>query len=81
MGVFVTLIPMVAGYLFARYVLKLNILQILGGTCGGMTSTPGLGVITSKTDSDIPTVSYATAYPVALILMTLFAQIIIGFLS
>ena len=46
-----------------------------------MTSTPGLGAITAKTDSEAPTVSYATAYPVALILMTVFAKLIIQVLG
>jgi putative transport protein len=81
MGVIVTALPMAFGYPIARKVLKLNLLQTLGGTCGGMTSTPGLGAITAKTDSDIPVVSYATAYPVALILMTIFAQLVISLLS
>lgn len=81
MGVIVTSLPMIIGYPVARKMLKLNLLQTLGGTCGGMTSTPGLGAITAKTDSDIPVVSYATAYPVALILMTIFAQLVISLLS
>jgi putative transport protein len=81
MGVIVTSVPMIIGYPVARKLLKLNLLQTLGGTCGGMTSTPGLGAITAKTDSDIPVVSYATAYPVALILMTIFAQLVISLLS
>lgn len=81
MGVIVTSVPMIIGYPVARKMLKLNLLQTLGGTCGGMTSTPGLGAITAKTDSDIPVVSYATAYPVALILMTIFAQLVISLLS
>lgn len=80
MAACVTAVPMIFGYFFARNVLKLNILQALGGTCGGMTSTPGLGVISERTDSKIPTVSYATAYPVALILMTLIAQLIVTIL-
>jgi putative transport protein len=45
-----------------------------------MTSTPGLGVLAGQIDSDLPTISYATAYPVALILMTLFTQLIIAVL-
>lgn len=81
MGVIVTAVPMIIGFPVARKFLKLNLLQTLGGTCGGMTSTPGLGAITAKTDSDIPVVSYATAYPVALILMTICAQIVISLLS
>ena len=76
MGLFVTTLPLAAGYLFARYRLKLNLLQTLGATCGGRTCTPGLGAIAAKTDSEIPIISYATVYPVALILVTLSAQII-----
>ena len=72
-----TVLPMVVGYLFAKYVLKLSLLNNLGSITGGMTSTPALGAIASKTDSQAPVVSYATAYPVALILMTIIAKVII----
>lgn len=76
-GACITTIPLVLGFLFANYVLKINFLQILGGLCGGMTSTPALGAIRSKTDSEIPMVSYAAAYPVALIFMLIAAQIVL----
>lgn len=59
----------------------MNILEYLGGICGGMTSTPTLGAIASKTDSQAPVVSYATAYPVVLILMTICAKIIIEIIT
>jgi len=77
MGAIITLIPLVIGYVVARRVYRCNVLQSLGGICGGMTSTPALGAITAKTESQIPVVSYATAYPVALILMTIFAKFLI----
>jgi len=76
MGLFVTTLPLAAGYLFARHRLRLTLLQTLGATCGGRTCTPGLGAIAAKTDSEIPIISYATVYPVALVLVTLAAQII-----
>ena len=72
-----TLLPMVEGDIVAKHVLKMNLLNILGSITGGMTSTPALGAIASKTDSQAPVVSYATAYPVALILMTIVAKVII----
>lgn len=77
MGVIVTCSGMFAGYFVGMKVFKMNILECLGGICGGMTSTPALGAIASKTDSQAPVVSYATAYPVALILMTIVAKVII----
>jgi len=80
-GCAITLVPMVLAYALAQPLFKLNPLQALGGICGGMTSTPALGAITARTDSQLPVVSYATAYPVALIIMTLFAKILIGVLT
>lgn len=81
LGMIVTAIPMIVGYFVAMKVFKMNILECLGGICGSMTSTPALGAIASKTDSQAPVVSYATAYPVALILMTIGAKIIISALG
>jgi len=75
-----TIVPMAVGVVVARGVFKMNFLQVLGGTCGGMTSTPGLGVLTARTDSDIPIVSYAAAYPVALILMTILGHALVALL-
>ncbi|MEM1058832.1 MAG: TrkA C-terminal domain-containing protein [Verrucomicrobiota bacterium] len=68
-GAVVTALPLLIAVPLAQWVWRLNLLQALGGVCGGMTSTPALGTITAKTDSQVPVVSYATAYPVALILM------------
>lgn len=81
MGVAVTTVPMIVGFLYARRRLKLSLIESLGGVCGGMTSTPGLGAITAKTDSDTPVVCYATAYPMALLLMTIFAQVLLSLLQ
>jgi putative transport protein len=75
-----TLVPLVAGTVVARRLLRMNFLQILGGICGGATSTPGLGLITARSDSEIPVTSYAAAYPIALILMTVFARLLVALL-
>ncbi|QDU35757.1 Aspartate/alanine antiporter [Maioricimonas rarisocia] len=73
----VALVPMVAMYLLARFVFRMNLLEALGGTCGAMTSTAGVGALTSRTDSEIPVISYAAAYPAALVLMTVVAQLVV----
>ena len=39
-GALMTVIPMVVGFFFAKYVLKLSLLNNLGSLTGGMTSTP-----------------------------------------
>ncbi len=60
--------PLCLGYLVARLVMRMRPLETLGGLCGAMTSTPALGVMANTVDSTVPMVSYATAYPVALVL-------------
>ena len=70
-------IPILVGYVVAKKIMHMNILEVLGGICGGMTSTPALGAISSQTDSQAPVVSYATSYPVALILMTVLTKMLI----
>ncbi|MGF1452321.1 MAG: aspartate:alanine exchanger family transporter, partial [Opitutales bacterium] len=81
MGIAITLLPMLAALPLARVWLKLSPLQALGGICGGMTSTPALGAITAKTESQIPIISYATAYPVALVIMTLLAKLLVKLMT
>ncbi|MEM1222944.1 MAG: TrkA C-terminal domain-containing protein [Verrucomicrobiota bacterium] len=81
LGLLVSTIPLLIAWPLARKLLKLDPLQALGGVCGGMTSTPALGAITAKTDSQVPVVSYVSAYPIALIVMILVAKILIGLLG
>ncbi|WP_309400358.1 aspartate:alanine exchanger family transporter [Cerasicoccus maritimus] len=76
-GALISIVPMVVGYLTARKAMKLTLAQSLGGICGGMTSTPALGAIVSKTHQQAPIVSYATVYPVAVIMMALLAKFLI----
>ena len=81
LGLAVTLVPLAVAWPIARRIFRLDPLQALGGICGGMTSTPALGALTAKTDSQVPVVSYVSAYPVALIVMILVAKVLIGLLG
>lgn len=75
-GIFITLIPMLAAYLLAKYVLKLEMFNSLGSICGGMTSTPALGSLISVAGTDDVAASYAATYPVALLVVVLSTQIL-----
>ena len=75
-GVAITIIPMVVGYLFARYVCKLPLLSNLGSITGGMTSTPALGTLISTAGTEDVAGAYAATYPIALVLVVLAAQLI-----
>ncbi|MCA9049275.1 MAG: hypothetical protein KDA89_11140 [Planctomycetaceae bacterium] len=77
-AIVIVITPMVTGLLIAKYFLRLSVLQTSGGICGAMTSTPGLGAVTSTTDSSVPATSYATVYPLALILITILAPLLIS---
>ena len=70
-------VPIIVGVLLARFVGGLSPLETSGGICGAMTSTPGLGAITSAVDSSVPAATYAAIYPLALILITLLTPMLI----
>jgi len=76
-GVALTTIPMIVGYIFARYVFKLSIFNNLGSITGGMTSTPALGALISTAGTDEVASAYAATYPVALVAIVLVAKILI----
>ncbi len=76
-GVAMTVIPMVIGYVFARYVLKLPLFNNLGSITGGMTSTPALGTLIHVAKSEDVASAYAATYPIALISVVLVSQFLI----
>ena len=76
-GIIMTMLPMIVGYIFARYVLKLNLLNNLGSICGGMTSTPALGTLISTAGTEKVAGAYASTYPIALISVVVVSQVLI----
>ncbi len=76
-GVVMTIFPLIAGYLFAKYVLKLSLLNNLGSITGGMTSTPALGTLISTAGTEDVAAAYAATYPIALIAVVLVSQLIV----
>ena len=76
-GVVITIVPMVIGFLFAKFVLKLPLLNNLGSITGGMTSTPALGTLIGVSKTEDVASAYAATYPFALIAVVLASQFII----
>ncbi len=76
-GVFMTIVPMILGFLFAKYVLKLSLLNNLGSLTGGMTSTPALGTLIGVAGTEDVAAAYAATYPIALIAVVLVSQFLI----
>lgn len=78
-GAVMTLVPMLMGFIFAKFILKLNLLNTLGSITGGMTSTPALGTLISVAGTEDVAAAYASTYPIALISVVLCSQFIIMF--
>ena len=76
-GALMTLLPMLIGFLLAKFVFKLSIFNNLGSITGGMTSTPALGALISTAGTDEVAAAYAATYPIALVMVVLAAKIIL----
>jgi len=76
-GVIMTIFPMIIGFIIAKYVLKLPLLNNLGSITGGMTSTPALGTLINTAGTEDVAAAYAATYPIALIVVVLVSQLLI----
>ena len=76
-GIFMTIIPMIVGFVFAKCVLKINVLNTLGSITGGMTSTPALGTLIHVAGTEDVAAAYAATYPIALVAVVFASQFII----
>ena len=76
-GIVMTVVPMIIGFLFAKYVLKLSLLNNLGSLTGGMTSTPALGTLIGVAGTEDVAAAYAATYPIALIAVVLVSQFLV----
>lgn len=76
-GAIMTIVPLIVGFLFAKYVLKLSLLNNLGSITGGMTSTPALGTLINTAGTEEVASAYAATYPIALIAVVLVSQFLI----
>lgn len=76
-GIVMTVVPMIVGFIVAKYVFKLPLFNNLGSLTGGMTSTPALGTLINVTGTEDVASAYAATYPIALISVVLCSQFII----
>jgi len=78
---FVTVIPPLIIGLAARTLMRQNFMNIIGVLAGTMTDSSALAFAINVSESDAPSVAYATVYPLTLLLRVLTAQILILFFS
>ncbi len=75
-GILVTCFPVMIGYLFGRYVLRISPALLMGGITGSMTSGACLKIVTSEAQSSIPALGYTGAYAFANVLLTIAGSLI-----
>ncbi len=80
-GAAMTIVPMFVGFILAKYVMKLPLLNALGSITGGMTSTPALGTLINTAKTEDVASAYASTYPIALVLVVLACNLIVGLMG
>jgi putative transport protein len=80
-GIVVTLVPLLAGILFGKHVLRLEPVQLLGGVAGAQTMIAGVGAIQERSDSPVATLGYSYTVALGHILLTTWGTIIVTLLT
>lgn len=75
----ITLVPLLVVGLVARWFYQLNFTSICGVLAGSMTDPPALAFANTMNGSDAPSISYATVYPLTMLLRVLAAQVLVLF--
>lgn len=76
-GFIITFLPLMIVGLLARFVYKLNYFSLMGLLAGSTTDPPALAYSNGVAGNDLPSVSYATVYPLVMFLRVLTAQLLV----
>ncbi len=76
-GLLITVLPLIIVGIVARLKMKMNFYTLMGCLSGSMTNPIALGYANTVSGSDMPSLSYATVYPVVMFLRVLVAQMLI----
>jgi putative transport protein len=76
-GAVVTLIAIGTGLVLTLLVYRMRLLAGLGALCASMTNPPALSATAAQAETDMPTLAYASVYPVALIWKIVLAQVLV----
>lgn len=76
-GVAVTLVPLLTGLAFGRFVLGMQSVLLLGSLAGALTMTAAMGAVQQRSNSPVAVLGYTPAYPISNILLTLWGTVIV----
>lgn len=80
-GMIVTMVPMIVGLYFGRYVLEMNPILLLGGLAGAQTMTAGMAAVQDRSGSTVAVLGYTPAVPIGHILLTTWGTVIVGIVA
>jgi putative transport protein len=75
-GAIVTLVPLLVVGLVGQWLTRANYLSVCGVLAGSMTDPPALAFAQGMSGSEAPTLSYATVYPLVMVLRVVIPQFI-----
>jgi len=73
-GVVITVVPLLTAAAVGRFLLDIDYPTLVGVIAGSMTDPPALAFANEQTESELPSISYATVVPLTMILRVLAAQ-------
>lgn len=76
-GAIATVIPLLVGFAFGYWILKIRFPILLGALAGGQTTTAAIGAINESARSQVPTLGYTIPYAVANVLLTIWGAVIV----
>ena len=79
-GALITSSAAAAVLLMTLVIYRMNILGTLGALSGAMTNPPALAAASAQAETDLPALTYASIYPVALIFKIVTAQVLVAVL-
>jgi putative transport protein len=80
-GVGITLFSALVGLTVMIRLYNMNLLAAMGSLTAAMTNPPALSAANNQTETDLPSIAYASTYPAALILKIVLAQALVQVLS
>lgn len=76
-GFSLTVLPVLLVGAFALWVKRMDYATVSGMLCGSMANPMALNYANTVVDSDVPSVSYATVYPLCMFIRVVLAQLIL----
>jgi putative transport protein len=77
-GMVVTIVPLAAGLVVARWVLRMNPMMVVGAMAGAQTCTPGLNALREVSGSNVGALAYTVPYAINNILLTVWGPVVVG---